>query len=195
MILCSLGMAGVAVLSLLAAGCADGDDGPAGGAAGGTEPPGITTSASIPDDIDTRLARRITEPLPDDVVVRVQRINRGPDPRSNVWWQLTADGDVRLARHSRDTSDPDTPFDAPLPDAPTMSLGADAATELVDAIVAAGFAAQPAYQANEGVEDGTFLVVTARLPDGRVHEVAYVGVERPPVDAVLALTERIVEGS
>lgn len=193
MIAWGLGVAGLTVLSLLAAGC--GDDGADPGAAHGTDPGAITTSASIPDDSDTRLARRISDPLPDDVVVRFQRINRGPDPRSNLWWQLTTDGDVHLASHSPDTSDPDTPFDTPLPSEPTSALGPGTVSELTAALVDADFASQPAYQERVDVEDGTFLVVTARLPDGRVHEVVYVGVERPPVDALVALTQQIVEGS
>jgi len=191
------GIAGLALLTLLAAACGDDD----GDAVDDTEvapaatPSGIESSASVPTDADTRLARRITEPLPDEVVVRFQQINRGPDPRPNYWWELTTDGDVYLAQHSADTSDPDTPFDTPRPSEPTAALGADAVTEVEAALAAAEFAAQAAYQLQTGLEDGTFSVVTARLADGTVHEVVYEGVHRPPVDALEALTERITEGS
>jgi hypothetical protein len=188
------GLAGLALLALLVAGCGDDDDATAD-VTSTDSAGGIESSAAVPADVDVRLARRITDPLPDEVVVRFQRINRGPDPRINLWWELTAGGDVYLAAHSSDTSDPDTPFDTPRPDEPTVSLGPDSVADVTAALDAASFAEQPGYQWDPGVEDGTFSVVTARLPDGIVHEVVYEGVDRPPVDTMELLTERIVEGS
>jgi hypothetical protein len=200
----------LAAVALLLAGCtsADGDgSGPTGdgagdgqgqsgdGDSGGDPKEGLATSDTIPDDLDVRLQRRITSPLPDGVVVRFQHFNRGPDPRVNYWWELSSSGEVHLARHSPDTSDPDTPFDTPLPDDPVAVLDEAAIEEVRAALDASGFATQPSYQLLAGVEDGAFNVVTARLPGGEVREVIYEGASPPPVDTLVALTERIWEES
>ena len=109
--------------------------------------------------------------------------------------ELTAGGEVYLVRHSSDTSDPDTPFDVPRPRWPRRRWGRTRPPRSPQPSTAAAFAEQPAYQLQTGLEDGTFSVVTARLPGGSVHEVVYEGVRRPPLDALEALTERIEEGS
>ena len=206
----------LATIALLLVGCGDGDDptgngqGPDGDAGEqdvgeqgvgeqdgdeGDATSGLDTSETIPADLDVRLQRRITSPLPEGVIVRFQHFNRGPDPRVNYWWELAGTGEVHLARHSRDTSDPDTPFDTPLPDDPVTVLDAQTVEQVRTALAASDFATQPQYQLRDGVEDGAFNVVTARLPGGEVREVIYEAAHPPPVDTLESLTERIMEES
>lgn len=149
------------------------------------------SSDAVPEELDVRLERRDTSGLRGDVVVRFQRINRGPSPAPNYRWELHEDGALHLARHSGDTSDPYTPFDTDLPSKPTIHLEPDAIDDVLAALQAAGFAAQPPYQVDETVEDGAFTIITARL-DGEVHEVIYEGVRPPPVPSLEDL-ERTAE--
>jgi hypothetical protein len=159
------------------------------------EDPNFHASATVPTDLDIRLTRRDTTPLGDDVLIRFQQFNRGPDPRHNYRWELALDGSVHYAGHSDDTSDPDTPFDTPLPAEPTVVLDQQALDVVAAALDASNFADQPRYQLQADVEDGTFTVVTARLPSGAVREVIYDAAWRPPVGALELLTERILEES
>lgn len=147
---------------------------------------GITAGA-LPDDLDERLTRRDTTPLPAGALLRLQVINRGKNPIPNYRWLLYDDGRLFLARHSGDTSDPRTPFDTPLPDRPTRTLDQARVEQVRQRLAADGFSRQPPYQADPRVDDGAFTVVTARL-DGGVHEVIYDAYAPPLVEFLKGLT-------
>lgn len=136
----------------------------------------------IPDQLDVRLQRRDTDPLPPDALIKFQAIGRGKDPSYNYRWLLYTDGRWFLAWHSGDTSgDWQTPFDTPLPVSPTKQLKANVVNDIKKQLQKANFLAQPPYQADQTVEDGTFYVVTAQM-DGQTHEVIYEGVYPPLVE-------------
>lgn len=134
-----------------------------------------TSSGPMPELTDVRLQRRDTDPLPPDALLKFQAINRGKDPSYNYRWLLYSDGRWFLAWHSGDTSDWQTPFDTDLPPTATKQLPGAVVSEVKKQLQSANFAAQPPYQVDQTVEDGSFYVVTARL-DGQVHEVIYEGV-------------------
>jgi hypothetical protein len=148
---------------------------------GETEMANVTKSGPIPDQLDVRLERRDTQPLPPDALIRFQVIGRGKNPANNYRWILYDDGRLFLARHSGDTSDWKTPFDTELPQTPTQQLDARVVDEVKNQLRQANFLAQAPYQADETVEDGTFYVVTARI-DGKVHEIIYDAVSTPLTD-------------
>lgn len=143
----------------------------------------------VPEDLDQRLERRDTDPLPVDALVRFQLINRGPSPHPNYRWLLYADGRLFLARHSGDRSDPYTPFDTELPREPSSRLSADVVAQVERALADSGFFTQPPYQLDTTVEDGAFYVVTAQL-DGQTHEVIYEAHRPAPVDFLLTIASQ-----
>jgi hypothetical protein len=130
--------------------------------------------------LDVRLQRRDTSPLPDGVWLRFQAINRGKDPSYNYRWQLHEDGRWFNAWHSGDTSDWQTPFDTPLPDQPTAELPATLLHQIREQLLLAQFMTQPPFQQDKTVEDGSYYVVTAQR-DGQTHEVIYNAVSPLPV--------------
>ncbi|HEX9989654.1 MAG TPA: hypothetical protein VGE45_14420 [Chloroflexia bacterium] len=139
------------------------------------------TSGSIPGDLDPRLERRDTSPLPPEALVRFQLINRGKNPRPNYRWVLYEDGRLFLARHSGDTSgDYRTPFDTELPAKPTEVLSPDAVNEVKEQLDQARFLGQAPYYLDPTVDDGGSYVVTARI-NGKVHEVIYEAYSPPLV--------------
>lgn len=138
-------------------------------------------SGAIPDDLNIRLQQRDTSPLPAEALVRVQVINRGQTPQANYRWVLYKDGRWFLNRHSNDFRTWQTPFDSDLPTAPTQILPASRVAEVETALRRADFANQPPYQEDRTAQDGSYIVVTARL-DGAVHEVIYNAVYNPLVD-------------
>jgi hypothetical protein len=139
-------------------------------------------SGSIPENLDVRLERRDTTPLPPDALVRFQVINRGVLPDVNYRWVLYEDGRLFLARHSGDISgDYRIPFDTELPTAPTKKLPTDVVNEVKEHLNRANFLEQAPYHLDNNVEDGGFYVVTARI-NGKVHEVIYEAVYPPLVE-------------
>jgi hypothetical protein len=138
-------------------------------------------SGPVPDELDPRLLRRDTEPLPEGALVKFQVIARGPNPRPNYRWLLFDDGRWFLARHSdADPAEWDAPFDTELPSEPTRQLPGNVVAQVRQQLEAADFWSQPPYQANYQVEDGAFYVVAARR-NGAVHEVMYEAVQPAPV--------------
>jgi len=146
----------------------------------------VTYSGPLPAEIDPRLERRDVSPLPADVLIRVQAINRGKNPQHNQRFMITRSGDVFAAGHSGDTSDWQTPFDQPFPSVPARRLEPERLHAL-RALLESGFAAEPAYTADQTVEDGLFLVITARTGAG-THEAIYEAVQPSLVKEILELT-------
>lgn len=146
-----------------------------------------TYSGPIPDQLDVRLQRRDTSPLPPNALLRFQVIGRGKNPANNYRWVLYEDGKWFLAWHSGDTSgDWQIPFDTNLPSAPTKQLKANVVKDVKKQLQQANFPTQAPYQADQTVENGSFYVVTARL-DGKVHEVIYESVYPPLVDFLASI--------
>lgn len=149
--------------------------------------------AGPPDVPDRRLQRREPIALPAGAVLAFERINRGKNPSPNYRWLLTEDGAVRLARHSGDTSDPDRPFDTPLPEQPTGTLEPHRLAMIRAAIEAADPADQPAYLSDPGVEDGAFSVIT--LPTGSgSRELVLDGATTPLVQTLRQVAEDWLAG-
>jgi hypothetical protein len=138
-----------------------------------------TSAGSMPEQLDIRLQRRDTSPLPPDALLKFQVISRGKSPAYNYRWLLYTDGRWFLAWHSGDTSDWQTPFDTELPATPTKQLKANVVNEVKKQLQQADFLTQPPYQADQTVEGGSAYVVTAQI-DGKVHEVIYDG-DYPPL--------------
>jgi hypothetical protein len=145
-----------------------------------------TYTGPVPAELDLRLQRRDTSPLPPSTLLRVQAINRGKNPGPNARFLVADSGEVFAAGHSGDSSDWQTPFDIPLPSTPTRRLSDDRLESLRVLLQGDAFAAEPPYQADETVEDGLFLVVTARTGKG-VHEVIYEAILPPLVQDLLRL--------
>jgi hypothetical protein len=138
-------------------------------------------AGQIPEDLDIRLERRDTTPLPADALIRFQAISRAKDPSNNYRWILYEDGRWFAVWHSGDTSDWQTPFDTELPSEPSATLARREVQEIEKELNKADFAGQPPYQVDPRVEGGTYYVVTVRL-DGKVHEVIYDGAYPPLVE-------------
>jgi hypothetical protein len=130
----------------------------------------------VPAQLDERVARRDHSELPAATVLRYQRIGLGKSPAHNLRWELDDDGSLRLARHSGDTSDWQTPFDTDLPSAPSTQLADDKVEKVRRALADAGFEGQPPYQVGERAKGGRIEIVTART-GGSVHEVMYENAE------------------
>lgn len=145
-----------------------------------------TYAGPVPEQPDLRIQRRDTDPLPDDAWLKFQFINRGPNPRYNYRWLLFDDGQLYVAWHSQDLSDPYTPFDTEWPETPSRRLEPSEVAVLRQALREADFGSQPPYQADLRVEDGSFYVVTARM-DGQVHEVIYEAVYPSLLDPLTAV--------
>lgn len=143
----------------------------------------------IPSELDVRLERRDTSPLPPGALVRFQFINRGPSPRNNHRWILYKDGRFHLVWHSGDVSDCSMPFDTELPETPTMQLQAPQVDEVRNRLRQANLCDQPPYQADEAVEDGGFYIVTARI-DNRICEVIYEGIRPAIIDFLFEISNR-----
>jgi hypothetical protein len=146
-----------------------------------------TSSTERPAELDERLVRRDTSPLPAGAVVRVQSISRGKSPAGNLRYYVTGDGAVFESGHSGDTSDWQTPFDQPWPGQPTRSIDAAAVGEL-NRVLQRDFAAEESYQADQTVEDGAFVVITARISGSRLHEVIYDAILSPVARDILRIT-------
>jgi len=142
---------------------------------------GNFVAGPIPEDLDLRLIRRDTEPLPAGALIKFQAISRAKNPSNNYRWILYEDGRWFMAWHSGDTSDWQTPFDTELPAEPTANLARRDVQKIEKEIKNAGFAGQSPYLADPRVEDGTYYVVTARLKD-QVHEVIYDAAYPPLVE-------------
>jgi hypothetical protein len=140
-----------------------------------------TTAGPIPEDIDIRLLRRDTEPLPVGAILKFQSIARGKNPANNYRWLLYDDGRWFLALHSGDTSDWQTPFDTELPASPTRTLPRNVLREVRKQLQQANLPGQQPYQADPNVEDGSYYVVTARI-DGEEVEVIYDALYPPLVE-------------
>lgn len=138
-------------------------------------------SGSIPEQLDIRLQRRETTPLPPGTWLRFQAINRGKNPRHNYRWILYEDGKLFFTAHSGDTSDWQTPFDIGWPATPSQNLARQRVDEVKKRLDEADFFAQSPYQVDNTVEDGGFYIVTARL-DSREHEVIYEAIYPPLVE-------------
>lgn len=134
----------------------------------------------VPSELNVRLQRRDTTPLPSGALVKFQQISRGLDPRYNYRWVLYDDGRWFLARHSNDESDWQTPFDTELPTSPTKRLSANVVDQVKAELRKASFLTEQPYQEDPTVEDGSYFIVTARL-DGNEHEVIYNAVYSPLV--------------
>ena len=132
------------------------------------------------NNLDVRLQRRDTSPLPEGAWLRFQAINRGKDPSYNYRWLLYENGLWFNAWHSGDTSDWQTPFDTPLPDQPTAELPAALIDQIREQLSLAQFMTQPPFQQDMTVEDGSYYVVTVQT-DGQIYEVIYKTVSPPPV--------------
>jgi hypothetical protein len=139
----------------------------------------------VPQEIDVRLQRRETAPLGAGVLLRVQAINRGKNPSRNLRFFVTTSGEVYTARHSDDTGDWQTPFDEPYPPAPDRRLSPERLQSL-RAVLDSRFEGEAAYTADEGVEGGLFLVITARTRSG-LHESMYEAALTAVAKEVLAL--------
>lgn len=142
----------------------------------------LISSGPIPEQLDTRLQRRDTTPLPAGALVRYQLINRGKNPDVNYRWLLYDDGRWFLARHSGDTSgDWQTPFDTDYPAEPTKIFSKREVKQIRKHLEKSDFLEQQPYHLDKGVRDGGYHIITARL-DGRTHEVIYAAATMPPVD-------------
>ena len=139
------------------------------------------TAGPIPDDLDVRLQRRDTSPLPPWALLRFQVINRGKGPWANYRWVLAQDGRWFLARHSGADHDWQVPFDTDLPTTPTKQVPASVVADVEARLRQADFLRQPHYHVDPTVQDGLYSVVTARL-DNREHEVIYNAVYPPLVE-------------
>lgn len=146
-----------------------------------------TPRDDLPAQIDERLVRRDRSPLPRDAFLRVQSINRGKNPGGNTRYYITTNGDVFESGHTADTSDWQTPFDQEWPDGPTRRLEAPT-VERLRSLIAREFAAEESYQADTSIEDGAFVVVTARISATAIHEVIYEAILSPVVREILRLS-------
>lgn len=144
------------------------------------------TPGDAPSELDERLVRRDRSSLPGEAFLRVQSINRGKSPTANIRYYLTANGDVFESGHSDDSGDWQTPFDQDWPGSPTRSIGTDAVDEL-RRILETEFPAEEPYQANESVEGGVFVIITARIGRSRIHEVIYAATLSPTAREILRL--------
>lgn len=137
----------------------------------------------IPQDesnLDIRLQRRDTTPLPEGSWLRFQAINRGKDPSYNYRWLLYEDGRWFNTWHSGDTSDWQTPFDTPLPQEPTAELPASLMQQIREQLLLSHFMTQPTWQQDRAMEDGSYYVLTVKH-GGQIHEVIYNGTAPSPV--------------
>lgn len=137
---------------------------------------------------DPRLQRREPISLPADALVAFERINRGKNPSPNYRWLLLADGELRLARHSGDTSDPGQPFDTPLPDVPSAVLDPVQLATVRQLLADADLDAHPDRVADPGVEDGAFSIVTVPTGRGR-RELIFDGAGGPLVDGLCRVAD------
>jgi hypothetical protein len=150
----------------------DGDDGGYPGE-GDNNVTSEITAGPIPENLDIRLQRRDTEPLPAGALVRFQAISRAKDPSNNYRWLLYDDGRWFMAWHSGDTSgDWQVPFDTELPANPTRTLPRNVMNEIRQKLREANLPGQQPYQADPTVEDGSYYVVTAMV-EGREYEIIY----------------------
>ena len=147
-----------------------------------------------PDQLDIRLRRREPVELPADALVAFERINRGKSPAPNYRWVLLEDGSLRLARHSGDTSDPDQPFDTPLPREPNAVLDDDQVAAVRDALAEAEVDSHPTYLTDPGVEDGAFSIVTVPAA-GSSRELVYDGASSPLVEGLRRVAEQWVDSA
>lgn len=137
--------------------------------------------------MDERLVRRDTSPLPQGAFLRVQSINRGKNPVSNVRYYVTTPGDIFETGHSDDTNDWQTPFDQDWPTSPSRRIDAETVGRL-RRLIEREFAAEESYQADLTVEGGAFVVITARISDSRIHEAIYEATLSPIAREILDLS-------
>ncbi len=140
-----------------------------------------THTGPVPDGVARLLAARDTRPLPAGALVRVQVISRGLTGGYNYRWLLYADGRLFLARNDPEKWVPGILFNTEYPADPAGRVGPKAVAKLQQQFQKAAFFEQPSYQANPRVEDGSYMVVTARMGD-REHEIIYNAVSSPLVE-------------
>lgn len=145
----------------------------------------VTRSGPVPAELDIRLQRRDRAPLPADALLRLQAISRGKNPAANRRLLVTQSGDIYEAGRSGDTSDWQLPFDQPWSAAPTRTLSL-AQVERLMQLLNSRFPGEAPYQVDENVENGTFLVLTARAA-GIVYEAIYEAVLTPVASEIVDL--------
>lgn len=120
------------------------------------------------DDVlaDERLIKRRQGPLAPKTILRFQRITAAKNPAKNYWYELDEDGAVRLARHSGDTDDWQTPLDVDLPTAANAKARGGVLRKLRKLLAREHITELPAVVAGPPTKDGTYEVVTARTDDG-----------------------------
>jgi hypothetical protein len=121
------------------------------------------------------------DPLPPEALVKFQSLSRGPDVSRNYRWILYPDGRLFLARHSGNVAETSIVFDTELPSIPTKILDVATVKQVEKKLRNSNFFNQAPYQFNQGVQDGSWYVVTARL-DNKIHQVIYDAYAPPLVD-------------
>ncbi len=152
----------------------------------------LVYAGRIPRQIDERVKRRDGAKLRPGALVRYQRIGLEKHPGSNYRFELDDDGSVRLARHSGDSSNWQTPFDTDLPAAPTAVLAAERVAAVRQALADAHFGDEPPYQVGRTAKGGKVEVVTARAGK-KAHEVLYENARNPLLDLLAAVAYEVEE--
>lgn len=148
----------------------------------------IETFDQLPEDYDSRLRAILREPIPDDVIVSFYYMAAAKSPAPNYRWELHRDGQLFLVRHSGQNLTFEVTFDQPLPLEPTQILSNAEIQALYSQFEQVEFFEQPKLQRHLYAEDGSYVIVRARLGD-KFHEVVYENVEGPLVEYLYSITD------
>lgn len=122
---------------------------------------------------DHRVANRLTAPLGDGVLVRLQRISAGKSPEGNYALEVDDRGRIRLAHHTGAGSAWRTPLDVPLPETATGRAGPLVLRKLRKLVASTEVPTSPMVVTGSPAKDGVFEIVT--VPPDR--QVVYDGVD------------------
>jgi len=147
----------------------------------------IETFDQLPENYDSRLTAILREPIPEEVIVSFYYMGaRNPYP--NYRWELHRDGRLFLVRHSGQNLTFEVTFDQPLPLEPTQILSNAEIQALYSKFEQVEFFEQPKLQRHLYAQDGSSVIVRARLGD-TFHEVVYENVEGPLVEYLYSITD------
>jgi hypothetical protein len=145
------------------------------------------TADEVPESLAGLVEDRDQDKLSDDALVRYQLIGLGPGISHNHRFVLMRDGRIFAAHNtSEEPSTEQETFNTPLPDEPTTTLPEETVAQVEEQLDASGFFDSPAYVADEGVRDGSLVIVTVQR-DGQEHEVWYRTVHTPLTDLLSSI--------
>lgn len=143
---------------------------------------GSHATGEVPPVLRQRLSGRDDSPLPEGALVRYQLIGLAPGIGKNFRFVLFSDGRLFAAANSAGApADDEQVFNTALPEIPTATVAAETVARVEEQLRASEFTASAPYLGNQGVRDGSVMLVTARVDDA-LHEVWYQNVSTELTD-------------